>query len=531
MPLRLVDVSKITENQVRIVETSSMIAQPYVALSYCWGPSEEFRLKKGNYKDCLLSIPADKLPQTLLDATHFTHALGFQYIWIDAICIIQDDAQDWAFEAVRMRQVYQAADLCISALLSPSSVHGLFPKKRDWAGIRVAVGEHREGFVLQVHDFSSMPSSYILNTLEDSPMSSRGWTMQERFLSRKIVHIDRAQIMYECRRQIMPETGLVLEDDDEEALSLQKLYSSLDTAPRPKLLLSWYHMIYEYGMRHFKHESDRLTALDGVRQLFQPGIDCLYWNGLWTSDLYTGLLWVKAAGPLGSPCQTLLSLGVPVHPGLIRGDIPPCIDFFECNDRVEFDEQHTPCPGHLATWSWASSLPGQLYFLLQDNGAVMDTEDDEESPFTQPRDPTKLRFQILEAGHLRLDVMRPFLRVRGVLLRLKQSKKSWTLHFGLPDVTTFHCRASFLPDKKSLAELNLDCSGLVVSQADVRMPDEKTQTWVRMCTLTIIVLKQSVSTESGLAYERLGVIFFQGESLSDLMDRRRHMGEDEFYII
>ena len=537
-PLRLVDVSRVAENQVRIVETSSMKAAPYIALSYCWGPTEEFRLKKGNYADCLVSIPTEKLPQTLLDATRFTNALGFRYIWIDAICIVQDDPQDWAFEAVRMKQVYQAASLCISALLSPSSVHGLFPQKRDWDGIRVAIGKDKE-FVLQAHDFDSLPSSYFLNALEDSPMTSRGWTMQERFLSRKIVHVSHVQTMYECRHQNMPETGLVLDNDTDEALSLQKLYNSLETAPRPKLLLSWYHMIYEYGMRQFKHESDRLTAFDGMRQLFQPGIDCLYWNGLWTSDLYTGLLWVKSAGPMGSPCGALMSLGVPAHPGIITEEIPPCMELFESEGVIAFDTPPTPSSGHSATWCWASSLPGQLYFLLRDNGYVMTADDgydsdDEGSRFAHPRNPTQRRFSIIEAGHFKIDTLRPFLRIRGFLVSLKQSEGTLRLHFGLaPDPTTFKCRVNFFPDDESLTVSDLDCAGFVVSQSDVHVPDEETQTWVRMCTLTVMVLRQSKQRPTGVepVYERVGIIFFQGEGLSNLMNKRTSQGQDEFYII
>lgn len=65
-------------------------------------------------------IPWDKLPSTFQDAITVTRRLGIAYIWIDSLCIVQDDAQDWEREAAKMALIFESAYLTIAATAAPN---------------------------------------------------------------------------------------------------------------------------------------------------------------------------------------------------------------------------------------------------------------------------------------------------------------------------------------------------------------------------------------------------------------------------
>ncbi|KAH8654616.1 heterokaryon incompatibility, partial [Tricladium varicosporioides] len=87
----------------------------YLTLSHCWGGGNNFKLQAGNLKHLKSEIPLDQLPRTFRDAMVITKVLGYRYLWIDSLCIIQDSEEDWAQEAGRMAQVYGNAILNLAA--------------------------------------------------------------------------------------------------------------------------------------------------------------------------------------------------------------------------------------------------------------------------------------------------------------------------------------------------------------------------------------------------------------------------------
>ena len=96
--------------------------KPYIALSHCWGDvSAIFTTTKATFEDRLLEIPWSKLPKSFQDAISITRAIHVEYLWIDSLCIIQDDSEDWKAESVKMAEVYSGAYLTI---FSNGSVFG-----------------------------------------------------------------------------------------------------------------------------------------------------------------------------------------------------------------------------------------------------------------------------------------------------------------------------------------------------------------------------------------------------------------------
>ena len=102
---------------------------PYLTLSHCWGHGVSFKLTVSNIKSLQREVPIERLPLTFRQTLELVVNLGFNYVWIDSLCIIQDSPVDWAFEAARMRDVYKYAFCNIAATASANSGEGLFRER------------------------------------------------------------------------------------------------------------------------------------------------------------------------------------------------------------------------------------------------------------------------------------------------------------------------------------------------------------------------------------------------------------------
>ena len=101
-------------------------AAKYTALSHAWGQDLSAKTTTANLANHKKNIPFGWLPQTFRDAIKVTRQLGLNFIWIDALCIIQDDVEDKAREIPQMGYVYSKAHVTLSASHSSSSHSGLF---------------------------------------------------------------------------------------------------------------------------------------------------------------------------------------------------------------------------------------------------------------------------------------------------------------------------------------------------------------------------------------------------------------------
>jgi hypothetical protein len=134
-----------------------------------------------------------------------THDLGIQFLWMDALCIVQDDYAGWELEASRMKDVYSGSLITIA---TPDAAGGpggcFFPNSEchDKAGAFVATGGD-SGVIIRVQPRD------IRTFAEDSVFNTRGWVLQETVLSNRVVHFMRSELYWECRCECRTETVLV----------------------------------------------------------------------------------------------------------------------------------------------------------------------------------------------------------------------------------------------------------------------------------------------------------------------------------
>jgi hypothetical protein len=112
-PTRLLQIRP-EQHQIRL-EDNFQTSPSYATLSHCWGTHDILQLTRNSLADFRQKIPFEGLCKTFKEAVSFALTSGFTYLWIDSLCIIQDDRQDWVKKSALMSEVYGGSSLNIAA--------------------------------------------------------------------------------------------------------------------------------------------------------------------------------------------------------------------------------------------------------------------------------------------------------------------------------------------------------------------------------------------------------------------------------
>jgi hypothetical protein len=162
-PTRILDIGD-TQSDTIILREPLNQSGCYICLSYCWGGARFIKTTRQNIGDHKKGIPWEALPKTFQDAIQVTRLLGIWYIWIDALCIVQDDYEDWERQAGRMATIYQNSFITIAATSAISPNAGLFSSSEKF--------ELGSVYVQLIHHF---PNSVTNDEKEVFPLLKRAW--------------------------------------------------------------------------------------------------------------------------------------------------------------------------------------------------------------------------------------------------------------------------------------------------------------------------------------------------------------------
>ena len=270
----------------------------YAALSYCWGKSEikpKYLTTKKTLKQHQKAVDIKTLPKTFTDAIVVCQHLGIRFLWIDSICIIQDDKSDWQTQSERMRDIYSNAALTMSAATGEDSHSGLFfdrdPRKTYPCTLNLQYPDE-DGDIKNRAFLTCQHSCWP----ETAHLDTRGWTFQEKYLSPRTLHFNETEMSWTCASSIASEglpMGLqpLTHKSDFDKYVKANINGSLPThIDMVQRYHWWYQTIEIYSHRNFTFESDRLMALAGLASAFQSSDDEFLY-GLWKSDLVHGLAW------------------------------------------------------------------------------------------------------------------------------------------------------------------------------------------------------------------------------------------------
>jgi hypothetical protein len=262
-----------------------------------------FLTVRSNIDSRLLGFSLDELPHTLQDAVRTVRALDIEYIWIDALCIIQDDPGDWAQEASRMGEVYGHANVTIAATTSESSFDGFLQNREPsyrWSSnfIFKEVQSFRSDVLVEepgVLHFRYPLETSVAKHLESCRWETRGWTLQEKLLSTRNLYFTKDVIYLECATsQILESPGYKAPERTELPMLLaeSRAISSTERLSKREIYLSrWYDVVAMYTRRDMTAVADKLPAMDGLAATLKDVINDTYVYGLWRTDLHRGLLW------------------------------------------------------------------------------------------------------------------------------------------------------------------------------------------------------------------------------------------------
>ncbi|RYP18202.1 hypothetical protein DL765_004059 [Monosporascus sp. GIB2] len=230
-------------------------------------------------------IPFETLPKTFQDAVIVTRYLGFRYLWIDAICILQDSAQDWLEEAPTMATVYRNSACTIAAHTSKGETDGFL-------AATFASPEPTLRIINGGHEYRVALASNFRDQVLKSFLSRRGWVFQERTLSRRIIHFVQNHLFFEDDRGVKASdvrggkgNPLVYSFWQDPKIDIKEVFSTP---------ADWYRMVERYSTCLLTFDSDRLPAIEGIAQYAKAqGICAAYLFGLWRESLHQGLLWLE----------------------------------------------------------------------------------------------------------------------------------------------------------------------------------------------------------------------------------------------
>lgn len=296
-----------------------------------------------------MRIRSQDLSKTFQDAVEVVRDLGLSYIWIDSLCIIQDDNDDWEREAALMTQVYREALCTICALSSNDGdggcrVNGSNEEVKLLRYVDLDLGEYR---IRLVEDQASMDmlnwdleygdDDFKVEPWGNNPLRARGWAFQERELSVRAVHFSKHTLLWEClEMKGSTEIPYGVTRGRDESLMEPKQTSSSDAGAADRD--QWYGKVEDYTSRFLTYESDKLVAFAGYAQHFRREVlgGGIYLAGLWKEHFPGCLLW-KVRRELR-----------------FTGDTHPFSAF----------EPRRPMKYRAPSWSWAS-LDGEVTYTSQ----------------------------------------------------------------------------------------------------------------------------------------------------------------------
>lgn len=315
LPTRVIDVGSANAGEPRLVESRGL-HDNYVALSYCWGDPQvhpRMRTLKTNYDDHMRCIKYSSMPRTIQDAVTICRKLGVQYLWVDALCIIQEDLPDWIEESVKMCSVYTNALCTISAAHADGVSGGIF-SKQDFASHTYELNLrgrpiYTRKFLAPYHehfDFGNIFHCPAATSMVDpsarltEPIAERGWTLQESILSNRLLHYTTDELMWDCNETRRCECGnSVGASDVSENYNalLRRLDIPVSDVEEWRIWMLWQGFVETFSLRRLSFEPDKLPALAGLAEQYvghlqqRFGRKPIYLAGLWDVFLLRQICW------------------------------------------------------------------------------------------------------------------------------------------------------------------------------------------------------------------------------------------------
>jgi hypothetical protein len=292
-PFRLIEVVHLNGE----VESARLTTLPtvnaevkYLTLSHCWGGADIVKLTQASLAQLEADIPMGSLPKNFAEALKVTAHLGFNYIWIDSLCVVQDSPEDWELQSQQMGKIYWRSSCTIAALKAQTPCQGLFSRRPVLSMTKCLVA--RDGGPAAHNQPVFAQAGYE----KPKPLHTRGWVVQERYLSRRTINFGADMVTWSCVTATATEDWPQF-DHRADYEPARQLYEMTAYTYHPVLVLEghwlgrWWALVEDYTGKNLSFASDRFRAIEGLARIIQERKRISMVHGLWQPFLITELLW------------------------------------------------------------------------------------------------------------------------------------------------------------------------------------------------------------------------------------------------
>jgi hypothetical protein len=294
LPTRILDLGR-DSSHIFLVESAGIEVPRYTCLSYRWGPVEtSLRTLSTNYKKHEAGILIDSLSPMFQDVINIIRQLQVRYLWIDALCIVQDSSEDWVRESAKMSDVYANAFLTIAASAYPGDTNrGLMQVKSEHYGWLLP--SRADEFVICRREIDhtlfttgrlQMPQQNA-QLVDNLPLLGRGWVYQERALSPRYVHFGQ-EMVWECNGCTECECSWSYDDEKRWKLANRSSPESSNS-----MVDEWHRRVSAYTGLQLTFPGDIFPAMGGMARGFQRSFNGLgnFQAGMWKNTILYNLAW------------------------------------------------------------------------------------------------------------------------------------------------------------------------------------------------------------------------------------------------
>ncbi|KAI1149182.1 heterokaryon incompatibility protein-domain-containing protein [Nemania diffusa] len=313
IPTRLIRVDCNPPSLVQMDKPTILAFSPefikYAALSYCWGPPEKAarqpKLEKKTIQDRMSGIPDTEMTSVLRDAITVCRALSIPFLWVDALCIIQDDPKDCERESSLMGQILLNACFTIAAWSSGSCSEGFLDRHSEALIVpfRSSIGPDIHGTCCLTTGMDDEADRFLMIDYLHSKSIERGWILQEEIMSKKILAFGHLRLHLLCGHQGQTQ----YEEPVHGSVLFSNYYTLSNFGPESGYDLWYRHIASQYSSRLLSRTSDRFPAISGLASFFGAKLEDEYVAGIWRKELHKGLWWSKEPDGKGLTLKELLN--------------------------------------------------------------------------------------------------------------------------------------------------------------------------------------------------------------------------------
>ncbi|KAH8647025.1 heterokaryon incompatibility protein-domain-containing protein [Tricladium varicosporioides] len=291
LPTRVLDVGD-HENpdSLRLYCTTKDERGRYIALSHCWGQlkeDEKFCTYRRNIAALCKRIDLDKLPKTFQDAVTVTRGLGIQYLWIDSLCIIQKDVDDWKIESKKMETVFGSAYCTIAASSAKASTEGFLSPRSPVQCVKVPYNSDTSLYICESID-------NFHRDVEEGELSKRGWVLQERALSRRTIHFTKEQTYWVCSEGVHCESLIKMQNRTARLLGDAQFPEFVSNKGNRARIVLFRSIFETYSKLVLTNLTDRPVAISGLESRCASAFETEGCYGIFQHYLHRSILWQRS---------------------------------------------------------------------------------------------------------------------------------------------------------------------------------------------------------------------------------------------